>query len=259
MLDVVKQSTTRSAKPYGPGHGPIHDYAQDSARALQIIQYRSYQRDIYIYHVRRNLLPLPLIRRALQRQNEYHDRLSSFDPMRHYPVTDGDEIPAGCIEAAYLPSVFHGHGSALALRSDQASKTVEWFVFSGPFHDIFLSQIICTNGDWILQPDLHADDPRKVFDLVGYAGKGLQTRTVRGANREHKGWHDSLSSAEETKRTVKLTWKGYGNELKADQERRRREETAEGTEEERQIDAQVSGDLFVPPQPPQKPVARHKA
>jgi hypothetical protein len=77
-----------------------------------------------------------------------------------------------------------------------------------------------------LQPDLNADDPRKVFDLVGYNEKGLTTRTVRGANLEHKGWHDSLFNAQEVKVRLKFTWKTYGSEFKAEQERLRQSCTA---------------------------------
>ncbi|KAF2630522.1 hypothetical protein BU25DRAFT_309365, partial [Macroventuria anomochaeta] len=158
----------------------------------QVIQYRSYQRDIPIYHLRAHLLSLYVVQKALQSQKEYCDKLTSFDPIRYSTVVEGDEIQSECIEAAYLPSILHGQGSALALRADQQSGMVEWFVFSGPIHDNFLSQLICTNGNWSLQPDIDPDDPRKVFNLVGYAEKGLKTRTVRGANREHKGWHDAL-------------------------------------------------------------------
>ena len=139
---------------------------------------------------------------------------------------------------------------------------MEWFVFSGPIHDTFLSQIICTNNNWSLQPDTHSDDPRKVFDLVGYAEKGLKTRTVKGANREHKGWHDSLCAAEEGKKSLNLTWRGFGNELRAEDERRRKKEMVEMREEQGQDengDVSMNEEAMPPPQPPQKPVVRRKA
>lgn len=245
------------AKPYGYGH------SHDSVAGMKVIQYRSYQRNISIYHVRTHLLPLADIRRALQSQAAYRDRLTSYDPLRYFDVIEGDEIPIGCIEAAYMPNILHGHGSALALRvgTELSSDAVEWYVFSGPIDENVLFQIVCADGNWSLQAGVEPDDPKKVFDLVGYAEKGLKTRTVRGANREHKGWHDALCASTPVKKKVKLTWKKFGNELKADQERKVREKTT-GLQEREQdgggSDAtREKGN--VPPQPPQKPVTRRKA
>lgn len=198
-----------------------------SVAGHRIIQYRSYQRDIYIYHVRVHLLPLSAICRELQGQKEYSGKLTGFDPLRYLTVQEGDETPPGWIEAALMPSVLHGRGSALALRSDQEAWKMEWLVFSGPIHDNVLSQITYAEGRLSLETGLDANDPRKVFDLVGYAEKGLITRTVKGANVEHKGWHDSLSMANKSRTSLTLTWRGFGNELREDQERRRREETHE--------------------------------
>jgi hypothetical protein len=230
---------------------------------LQVIQYRSYQRDILIYHVRTHLLPLPAIRRALQSQADYRDRLSSYDPLRYFDVVEGDEVPIGCIEAAYMPSILHGHGSALALRvgTDLSSDAVEWYVFSRPVDETFLSQIVCADSDWSLQAGVELSDPQKVFDVVGYAEKGLKTRTVRGANREHKGWHDALRASMPVKKKVKLTWKKFGNELKADRERDVREKTTgPGEHEEDEGGAAAMRKKSTrPPQPPQKPITRRKA
>lgn len=247
------RSTSPSAEPYsyGSNNGHPHNFAA----GIQIIQYRSYQRDIFIYHVCEHILPLLSVRRALQGQGEYRGKLTSFDPIRYFSVVSGDEIPAGCIEAAYMPGILHGNGSALALRSDKAAGKVEWLVFSGPIHDTFLSCMMFSGSKWNLQRDLDPNDPRKVFNLVGYAEKGLKTRRVRGANAEHKGWHDSLCSGQQVKVSLKLTWKGHGNELKAEQERRRRE--VEETDEKLHAeDHQMKGDASGPPQPPQKPVTR---
>lgn len=245
------------AKPYGYGH------SHDSVTGLQIIQYRSYQRDIFIYHMRTHLLPLADVRRALQSQAAYCDKITSYDPLRYFDVIEGDEVPAECIEAAYMPSILHGHGSALALRvgTELSSDAVEWYVFSGPIDEVFLSQIVCADGNWSLQTGVEPDDPWKVFDLVGYAEKGLKTRTVRGANREHKGWHDALCASTAVKKKVKLTWKKFGNESKADQGHKVRERTTCFGE---QLQNEHGGDGLKeksngPPQPPQKPVTRRKA
>ncbi|KAF3042803.1 hypothetical protein E8E11_007013 [Didymella keratinophila] len=245
------------AKPYGYGH------SHDSVAGLQVIQYRSYQRDIFIYHVHTHLLPFADIRRALQSQAAYRDKVTSYDPLRYFDVIDGDEVPTGCIEGAYMPSILHGHGSALALRvgTELSSDAVEWYVFSESVDESFLSQIVCTNDNWSLQAVVKPDDPRKVFDLVGYAEKGLKTRTVRGANREHKGWHDALCASMPVKKKVKLTWKKFGNELKAGQKRKVREQTTGLEEQEQNEDEGVATreKSNGPPQPPQKPVTRRKA
>lgn len=210
--------STRNRSPYAKSYGYGHSH--DSVAGLQVIQYRSYQRDIFIYHVRTHLLPIAEIRRALQSQSDYRDRLTSYDPLRYFPVIGGDEVPPGCIEAAYMPGILHGHGSALALRvgTDLSSDAVEWYVFSAPIDESSLSQITCVDGVWSVQAGVKPDESRKVFDLVGYAEKGLKTRTVRGANREHKGWHDALCASMPVKKKLKLTWKKFGNQLRAEQE-----------------------------------------
>jgi hypothetical protein len=250
------RSPAYDAKPYGYGH------SHDSVSGLQVIQYRSYQRDILIYHLRTHLLPLPSVRRALQSQTGYRDQLTSYDPLRYFDVIEGDETPPGCIEAAYMPNILHGHGSALALRvgGDLGSEAVEWYVFSGPIDESVLAQIVSADDHWSLQPNVSPNDPRKVFDLVGYVEKGLKTRTVRGANREHKGWHDALCASMPVKKKVNLTWKKFRNELRADQERKSGERTV-GSGEQGQDD---NGDVALrdeskqPPQPPQKPATRRK-
>lgn len=231
---MANQFLNSHAKPY------VDDYnhANASVAGIDVIQYRSYLRDLQIYHLRLHLLPLPMVYRALQSQKGYLDKLKSFDPILQFPVVGGDEIPPNCIEAIYTPNIFRSHGSALALRSNRNTGEVEWFVFDGAIHDSVLAQMLCIHGRWSLQSDLDADDPRKVFDLVGYVQKGVSTRTVRGANPEHKGWHESLSNATEVKLSLTLTWKTYWSELKAEQERLRQNPTAasENTQEQEQDD-----------------------
>lgn len=226
MTRYNNQPPTPLTKPYGSSH------PHNSVAGVQIIQYRSYQREISIYHLRTHILPLRVVRVALQNQKDYLDRLTSFDPLHGSEVVEGDEIPAGCIEAAFLPNILHGNGCALALRSQPEPGRVEWFVFSGPIDRTFLSQIASQNGGLALQSNTSVEESHKVFDLVGYAEKGLKVRRVRGANREHKGWHDSLCAAEEVKRNVRLTWKGFRADLRAEHERKESEETATSTEEQ---------------------------
>jgi hypothetical protein len=226
-----------------------YSYANASVAGAKAIQYRSYQRELHTYHLRLHLIPLPMVYGALRSQEEYLDKLTSFDPILNFPVVEGDEIPPNCIEAVYMPNVLRNNGSALALRSNTNPGRVEWFVFNGAIHEKFLAQILCIHGHWSLQPDLDADDPRKVFDLVGYIQKGLTTRTVKGANPEHKGWHDSLCNAEEVELSLILTWKNYGIELKAEQERLRQSSTAASNdtqEQEQDDDVETSESATLP-------------
>lgn len=218
MAKFIYRSPTPTTKPYGYGH------THDSVAGLQVIQYRSYQRDVSIYHLRTHLLSLRHVYAALQSQDEFVEKLTSFDPLHNAETTEGDEILHGCIEAAYLPSILHGHGSALALRTQQSPGRVEWFIFSGPMDQSCLDQLVASKGNWSLASDVAPGHTHKVFDLVGFCEKGLTTRRVRGANREHKGWHDSLCRAEERKIALKLTWKGFGTTLRREHERRRVDE-----------------------------------
>ncbi|KAF3007939.1 hypothetical protein E8E13_011257 [Curvularia kusanoi] len=227
MPKVARQDPKLDIKSYHP-YRRSYNHTNASMAGFQVLQYRSYQRDVFIYHIRTDLLPLPMVRRALQTQKEYRDKLTGFDPIRSILVVEGDEVPPGSIEAAYMPGVgLRGQGSALGIRSDQESGKVEWLIFNRAIHEDFLNQIVCTDGHWSLLPNVDSGDSSKVFDLVGYAEKGLATRTVRGANREHRGWHDSLCNAKEGKARLILTWKGYLRDLKADQEWRRRSRTIE--------------------------------
>ncbi|KAF9697594.1 hypothetical protein EKO04_004080 [Ascochyta lentis] len=226
MVIYHQRSPSPAPKPYGYGH------PHNNIVGLQVIQYRSYQRDISVYHLHTHVLSFRLICTALQSQKEYLDKLTGFDPLHNLEVVEGDEISPGCIEAAYLPNVFHGHGSALAIRTKQEPGRVEWFIFSGPVDDTVLSQLVFTNGSWALQQNISLEDTRKIFDIVGYVEKGLATRTVKGANREHKGWHDSLCAAEERKKTLKLTWRGFGANLSAEHDKRRLKKMKESTDEQ---------------------------
>lgn len=63
------------------------------------------------------------------------------------------------------------------------------------------------------------------------------------------------------KKKVKLTWKKFGNELRADQERKVREQTTSLEEQEQGEDggAATREKSDEPPQPPQKPVTQRKA
>ena len=64
------------------------------------------------------------------------------------------------------------------------------------------------------------------FDLVGFVQKGLRERRVKGANWEHKAWHDSLRCAERKKVRDKVGWRKRGEDKRAEGESQRRERVA---------------------------------
>jgi hypothetical protein len=203
---------------------------QGPARLRQI-QYRSYQVDIQIYHFRADYISVHNFRKLLSRQRDgYIDTLIGTDTLASEQfVPNGDELPVGCIEVAYLPGVFpkqNTHstsGSALGFRV--GNNTIQWFCFDRPIQDSLLNT-------WAWDTNVH--DVRvmqtsaqksecKLFDIVARIDKGLKQRRVKGANKEHKQWHDSLWHARLRPVRVRLTWKSYATEARESRERTRAE------------------------------------
>jgi hypothetical protein len=163
-------------------------------------------------------------------------------------VTPGDEIPRGCIEAAYLPGVFPDNrsgkhaspGSALGFRT---GDVIEWLCFDRPIDNILSTWIWKKTTKLILvRKKIHPDHKRKLFNLVAYMPKGLEQRRVRGANKEHVQWFTSLLGAKHRPLRLRLTWKRFGTELKkqhdvdrADAEHLRKEEEARKDAEEEKV------------------------
>ncbi|KAF1917682.1 hypothetical protein BDU57DRAFT_404278, partial [Ampelomyces quisqualis] len=170
---------------------------------LKQIQYRSYQRVIEIYHFRATYLSVFDFRNLLRRDaHGYMDTLVGSDTLlKDQYIPPGDEVPAGCIEVAYLPGVFPrrkvSDGSALGFRMGNAN--IEWFCFER-----------CISGEilerWMWDPEsrkvqiaeggvVDENDPRLLFDRVASLGKGTERRVVKAAHKEHNQWHGSLWDA----------------------------------------------------------------
>jgi hypothetical protein len=189
------------------------------------IQFRSYQHDIQIYHIHIHILPLRRVRHLMRAHPDYTATLTGSDPLQHAVRTEGDEIPFGSIEAAYLPGVFHGAGSALGVRVWRGARgRVEWFCFRGPVEG-FLKEVGADRA--ITDERDGSGDGERVFDLVGFVQKGLRERRVKGANWEHKAWHDSLRCAERKKVRVDIGWRKRGEGVLAEGEGERRERVGE--------------------------------
>jgi hypothetical protein len=56
---------------------------------------------------------------------------------------------------------------------------------------------------------------------VALVDKGLKERRVKGANAEHKQWHDSLWDAKRQPVKLRLTWKNFEAEYQEHQEKLR--------------------------------------
>lgn len=170
---------------------------------LKQIQYRSYMHEITIYHFQEYHISLHNFRSLLNRQHGYVDTLVSFDPLISMPGPEGDEVPEGCIEVGYLPSVFQHGGSALGFRVE--NNMVEWMCFDRPINEMILNTLDVR--------DLCPGVKLMLFDRVASLDKGISERRVRGATPEHKAWHKSLWKAEHRRVRVGLTWKHFGTEL----------------------------------------------
>jgi hypothetical protein len=213
---------------------------QTPARLKQI-QYRSYQLDIQIYHFRADYIPVPAFRNLLARQRDgYVDTLIGTDTLSPDQfVPTGDELPVGCIEAAYLPGVFPRHnnpGSALGFRI--GGNVIQWLCFERPIQTSLLESCV-----WDTKMCDVRFDPKsgcRLFDIVARIDKGLKVRRVKGANREHKLWHDSLWGARARLVRVRLTWRNYGEEKREWRDRIRAEaRRGMGREEEKDGDGEV--------------------
>lgn len=195
----------------------IQDSRNHKAQSrMKQIQYRSYQREIEIYHFQAKYMLLRDFRRLLNRDK--HGYIAVLDgpgkPLEANFVNDDDKPPKGCIEAAYLPNVFRqanrtgSSGSALGFRT---GENIEWLCFDQPIKETILNKWIYK----IVDPgEVSGCSDSKLFDLVAYMPKGLEERKVRGANEEHKQWHDSLLKAVHRPVKLKLTWKNCSKDLK---------------------------------------------
>lgn len=202
---------------------PPRPINHDGSTGLKQVEYRSYQHDIKIYHFR-TYITLDEIRTFLTRERHdskkpqhlkhgYVDALIGPDTLaNNHFVPEGDDIPADCIEVAYLHGIFPyamrriPPGSALGFRA--GNNIIEWACFDRPIEDTILNS-------WVWDPSASQvdlvtttspNDPRRLFDFVASMPKGLRERRVKGANDEHKQWHESLWAARLRPLKLKLTW-----------------------------------------------------
>ena len=166
------------------------------APSLKPVDYWRYAHPITMYHYNYSLLSIRALNNSLTLATlGYVHSLTCASPFMAF--AEGDETPAGCTEAFYLPSVFQGQGSAVGLRyRTHASEEmrVEWLCFRGPIEEV-LEESRSRSG-------------HQVFDKVGFLEKG-EMKVGRGRRRdgEHRDWYRSLVTAEMKDVKLKLTWK----------------------------------------------------
>jgi hypothetical protein len=131
-------------------------------------------------------------------------------------VAEGDEIPSGCYEVAYLPNSFQNRGSALGFRipgsvtdrpgGDARKGKIEWFCFETGVQEAIEAWMVkvATKHD-------NADEEGGVvplFDRVAVLEKAatIKKGTVQG-HKEHRNWYQALERAVYPVVKLKLTWR----------------------------------------------------
>lgn len=170
---------------------------------LKQLQFRSYLQDIIIFHFQAYYISLLAFRSMLNRRDHgYVATLVSFDPMEGKFVPEGDEVPNGCIEVAYMPNVFHQGGSALGFRL--GDNTVEWLCFDRNIDGLILKKLDVDDG---------SENKLMLFEHVANLPKGISQRRVTGSHPEFKDWYQSLAEARHRPVKPYLTWRNFGTEL----------------------------------------------
>ncbi|KAJ4372941.1 hypothetical protein N0V83_003232 [Neocucurbitaria cava] len=203
-LSETANSNVMNNKRGGGGGGGRPIYGPNGTKLKQV-QYWSYMHDIDLFHFQAYFATIHMFRTALSRQDHgYVDTLFSNDPVHDLPVPEGDEVPADCVEVAYMRGVFQRGGSALGFRVGK--NVVEWMCFDRALDDIILTKLetnrLNVQGSAVM-----------LFDHVANVPRGVQERRVRGTTTEHRSWHVSLCLAGNRPVKVYLTWKTFGTEL----------------------------------------------
>ncbi|KAF2848339.1 hypothetical protein T440DRAFT_401560, partial [Plenodomus tracheiphilus IPT5] len=209
-------------------------------------KYNNYTSTLQIFHYASSHLPLESFTRLLTRKaHGYIATLYSSDPLRNKPAPEGDETPIGCTEVIYLPSVFHVHGptdgSALGFRTGAAEEgalanTVQWLCFSRPVDTRILFKIKIPRRT-VNGRKKRRVNGGKLFHHVGDLEKEVvKMKRVRngesGDRGEYWGWWAALKQAGHPRRRVGISWRGFGRDLKAYWEEKRRQEGVEAGVEE---------------------------
>lgn len=166
------------------------------APSLKQIEYRTYLRIIELFHYPHHLMPISQFQQLISAQKfGFVRRLESADTLCNDQgeeknfIPDGDEVPTGFTEVAYLFNVFrrnrktHATGSALGFRLLDEDR-IEWMCFDRPIHKLLAE--VTTEGGVCL------------FDKVADLERGENVRKLKGSVKghpEHRQWFDGLRLA----------------------------------------------------------------
>lgn len=172
--------------------------------SLKQIEYRTYQRTIELYHYPHKTLPISRFEEMFAaktfgfiRRLESHDTLCEKNGSEKNHVPDGDEVPIGVTEVAYLFNIFrnrrssHATGSALGFRLLDEDR-IEWMCFDRPIRSLI--------------SEATTDDGVHLFEKVADLERSGESRSLKGTVqgwREHRHWCDGLQVA--TKPVLELT------------------------------------------------------
>ncbi|KAL1610730.1 hypothetical protein SLS60_002400 [Paraconiothyrium brasiliense] len=158
---------------------------------LRQIEYRSFVKTIEVYHFPHHLFSISQFETfctttvpGFVRRLESTDTLCNPDGSEKNFVPDGDEVPIGVTEVAYLWNVFRNQGSALGFRLLDEDR-IEWMLFDRPIDNV-LSNATAANGV-------------PLFDNVAVLERSDPSRSWKGTvngNLEHRDWYKGLAAAE---------------------------------------------------------------
>lgn len=174
---------------------------------LTQIEYRSFLKTIPLLHYEHSHHTIASFEKSLTQDNSgFVCRLESKDPFinedgsEKLPVPDGDEVPAGFTEVAYLKNIFRdrdpkkkserAQGSALGFRLLDEDR-IEWFCFRRDVNDLLKVQT----------------ERGPMFDLVGYIERGdpnVNYKGKVGGYPEHSFWYKGLRNAKAPVTPLKL-------------------------------------------------------
>ncbi|KAF2278883.1 uncharacterized protein EI97DRAFT_222582 [Westerdykella ornata] len=146
-------------------------------REIRQLKYRNFNSTIRLYHFSAHRITLAEFKRSWAARHKYYSHSGIVDDtFKNDPVTEGDEIPPGCLEVAYLPRVFQNGGSAIGIRS---ANSIHWFCFRKSANSLIDNAI-----------DLHSEP---LFDMVASVEKNPEDYY----GSEHWRWYESLRACQE--------------------------------------------------------------
>ena len=185
---------------------------------LKQVQYHKFKDDVVIYHYATSFVSVSDFRSLFTRQQHgYVNHLLGPDPLASIPDPSGDELPPGCLEVGYLPSVFVLGGSALGFRLDSSPPAIEWLCFDRDIKESILELL-----------DINTHPQRMLFEHVASLPRAPTPEKKwdrRLAYTEHKDWYESLREAGRRPFRLGLTWRRWGTEMMIEGMKKRNEET----------------------------------